>query len=70
MEDSYVSDPESQVVVETEAEGLMAWELEEILELERPVTRMKLIPVLPADLPGTKLCSWQVLQYILRVRYQ
>ena len=37
-----------------EAEGLMARELEGILEQESPGTRMKLVPVLPTDLPGTK----------------
>ena len=54
MEDSYISDPESQVVLETVAEGLMAQELEGILERESLGTRMKLFPVLPADLPATK----------------
>ena len=54
MEDSHFSDPESQVVLETEAESLMARELEGILERESPGTRMKLVPVLPADLPRTK----------------
>ena len=32
MEDSHFSYPESQVVLETEAEGLMVWDLEGILE--------------------------------------
>ena len=54
MEDSYFSNPESQVVLETEVEGLMAQELEGILEQESLGTQMKLVPVLPADLPGTK----------------
>ena len=54
MEDSHFSDPESQVVLGTEAEGLMAWDLEGILEQESPGTRMKIVPVFPADLPGTK----------------
>ena len=54
MEDSYFSNPESQVVLETEAEGLMAQGLEGVLEQESLCTRMKLVPVLPADLPGTK----------------
>ena len=40
--------------LETEAEGLMARELEGILEQESPETQMKLVLVLPADLPGTK----------------
>ena len=34
MEDSYFSDPKSQVVLETEAEDLMARDLEGILEQE------------------------------------
>ena len=38
MEDSHFSDPESQVVLETEAEGLMARDLEGILEQESPGT--------------------------------
>ena len=54
MEDSYFSVPKSQVVLETEAEGLMAQELEGILKQESPGTRMKIVLVFPADLAGTK----------------
>ena len=54
MEDTHFSDPESQVVLETEAEGLMARDLEGILEQESPGTRTKIAPVFPPDLPGTK----------------
>jgi len=54
MEDSHFSDPESQVVLETEAEGLMARDLEGTLEQESPGTQTKSFPVFPPDLPGTK----------------
>ena len=54
MEDSHFSDPESQVVLEIEAEGLMARDLEGILERESLGTRTKIVPVFPTDLPGTK----------------
>ena len=69
MEDSYFSDPESQVVLETEAEGLMARDLEGVLEQESPGTRTKIAPVFPPDYPGQKFCLRQVLQYFLEVRY-
>ena len=58
MEDSHVSDPEYQVVLETEAEGLMVRDSERILERESPETRTKFVPTFLADktpdLPGTK----------------
>ena len=53
MEDSHCSDPESQVVAETEAEGLMVKDLEQILE-ETPGIRAKIVPVFRPDLPGAK----------------
>ena len=58
MEDSHFSDPEYQVVLETEAEGLMVRDFERILERERPMTRMKINPSFPGektpDIHGTK----------------
>ena len=42
------------MVLETESEGLMARDLEGILEQESPRTRTKIVPVFPPDLPGTK----------------
>ena len=58
MEDSHFSDPEYQVVLETEAEDLMVQDSERILERETPETRKKLVPTFLADpipdLPGTK----------------
>jgi hypothetical protein len=56
MEDSHFSDPESQVVAETEAEGLMVRDLEQILE-ETPGIRAKIAPVFRPDLPGAKPLS-------------
>ena len=58
MEDSHFSDPEYQVVLETEAEGLMVQDSERILERESPEMRMQFVPMFLADktsdLPGTK----------------
>ena len=58
MESSHFSDSEYQVVLETEAEGLMVQDSERILEREMPETRMKLVPMFLAgktpDLPGAK----------------
>ena len=53
MEDSHCSDPESQVVAETEAEGLMVKDLEQILE-ETLGIRAKIVPVFRPDLPRAK----------------
>ena len=54
MVNSCFSDPESQVVLETEAESLMAQGLEGILDQESLGIRMKIIPVFPADVPRIK----------------
>ena len=57
MENSHISDPEYQVVLETEAEGLMARDLDKVLEEESPETRTKIVPTFPPYLPGRKdLC--------------
>ena len=56
MEDSHFSDPESQMVAETKAEGLMVRDLEQILE-ETPGIRAKIAPVFRPDLPGAKPLS-------------
>ena len=56
MEDSHFSDPDSQVVAETELEGLMVRDLEQILE-ETPGIRAKVAPVFRPDLPGAKPLS-------------
>ena len=58
MEDSHFSDPEYQVVLETEAEGLMVRDSERILERASPETRLKINLMFQAtktpDFPGTK----------------
>ena len=56
MEVSHFSGSESQVVAETEAEGLMVRDLEQILE-ETTGIRAKIAPVFRPDLPGAKPLS-------------
>ena len=58
MEDSHFFDSEYQVVLETEAEGLMVQDFKIILEQESPLTTMKINPSFQGaktpDIPGTK----------------
>ena len=65
MEDSHFSDSEYQVVLETEAEGLMVWDSERILERESQETRLKINPRFrppkPQIFTEQKICLWQVL---------
>ena len=51
MEDSHFSDPEYQVVLETEAEGLMVRDSERIMERESLETRLKMNLMFRAKLP-------------------
>jgi hypothetical protein len=62
MEDSHCSDPEFQVVLETEAEGLMVRDFKRILEQESPMTRMKINrsrATKPQIFPEQKICLRQ-----------